>query len=149
MKNIILSIAIFFPVFTFAQKTAVPNTVIENFNKLFPNAKSVKWEKDGFNYEAEFKKDKKEYSVEYDSLGNWMETSYEIAKSELPSTVIASVDSIYKGCKYEEIEVCDSAPMSKHYEIEIKSADGKSFKLYYTLSGEFISAEEEKADSKD
>jgi len=63
---------------------SVPEKVKSAFAGKFPNASSVKWDKENDEeWEAEFKMDGKEYSANFTVDGNWKETEYEIKKSEI------------------------------------------------------------------
>ena len=70
------------------KKSEVPATVNASFAKKYPDIKSVKWEKEGLNYEAAFDLKKVETSVLIDTTGSILETESEIKINELPKPVV-------------------------------------------------------------
>jgi len=100
--------------------TNVPEKVKTAFSAKFENAKKVKWDKENDSeWEAEFKMDGKKYSANFDLDGNWMETEYEIEKSEIPVAVQATLNLDFLGYKIEEAEVSETTE-GKFYEFEIE-----------------------------
>ena len=80
MKKIGLSIAavVLSASVGFAQGKA-PSEVQKTLKEKFPDAKSVKWEKESDGgWEAEFSMNGNETSVEFDSKGIWKQTETEI-----------------------------------------------------------------------
>ncbi len=66
-----------FSILTFAQKLLKKNlaaNVKSSFQKKYPIAKSIKWEKDGERYEVSFDHNKTDHSVLVDAQGNIIET---------------------------------------------------------------------------
>jgi len=127
MRNLFLMIAIT-SIFAFSAcaqtKDGVPDKVSSAFSVKFPDAKKIKWDKENDNeWEAEFKMDGKEYSANFDMEGNWMETEYEIDKSEIPADVKATLDTQFADYKIKEAEISETAN-GKVYEFEVKK--GKS-----------------------
>lgn len=120
-----------------AHATDVPLKVTDAFSAKFPNAKSVKWEKEGENYEAEFKADGQSYSAEFNSDGVWLETTEEIKYSSVPQSVKQTLDSLFSNKSITESEITESMNMGRHYEIELKS-DGKRYVVTLSLSGQLI-----------
>ena len=120
------------------KKTDVPANVRSAFEQKFPNAQKVKWDKENANeWEAEFKIDNKEYSANFNTSGQWMETEYEISTSEIPAAVNQTLSMDFAGYKVVEAEISETAA-GKLYEFEIKkdkekmevaiSPDGKLMK---------------------
>ncbi|MCB9363419.1 MAG: PepSY-like domain-containing protein [Flavobacteriales bacterium] len=73
---------------SFAQKATTPKNVQDAFNKKFPSAKEVKWDKENAKeWEAEFEMNGKEYSANFTVDGKWQETEHAILKSEIPTPV--------------------------------------------------------------
>ncbi len=87
MKTKVLIALCFVAAQTFAQKMNskdVPANVKASLEKNHL-AKEAKWEKEGENYEANFKKGGKEMSAVFDGTGTLIETEVEIARHELPA----------------------------------------------------------------
>ena len=65
-----------------------PEKVKTVFSKQFPEAKKVEWEQvNEREWEAEFRMDGKEYSANFSTDGQWMETEFEIKKSDIPENI--------------------------------------------------------------
>ena len=103
----------------------IPEKVNTAFLEKFPDAKDVKWEQEDENeWEAEFKMDDKEYSANFTSDGNWKETEHEIEKSDLPKTVITTLETEFAGYDIEEAEISES-PERKVFEIDLKKDESE------------------------
>jgi uncharacterized membrane protein YkoI len=137
MKKIAVVIALLlFATLSFAQKMQekdVPNAVKLAFQKQFPTAQKVKWEKESGNFEAEFEMDKTETSVLFDLQGNILETETEIAVNQLPKAILDYVATNYKGQKIKEAAKITDAKGVLTYEAEIKGKD-----LIFDEKGNFL-----------
>lgn len=109
----------------FSQKLTdnqVPVVVKKGIKNKFPNTGKVEWKlKTDKNYEAEFKLNRIEIAVKFDSSGKWLETESEIKESQLPSAVrnvIAKDYLNYKIIETQTVEFPDGK--EKLYEIHIK-----------------------------
>ena len=112
MKTLNL-IVVAFAVISFtacAQKTTAPENVVKAFTQKFPDAKSVKWDKENeTEWEAEFKLKGEEYSANFSTDGTWKETEHEIETSAIPASVKQILDSEFAGYKIEEAEISETA----------------------------------------
>ncbi len=135
MKKVFASAAIFLALgaAAFAQKNVQPPAAVKSsFEKDFPGV-TTKWEKEGANYEANFKKDGKTLSALYDSKGSKQETEQDIKISELPQTVKDYVAKNYPGEKIKEAAIITKANGEVNYEAEVKGKD-----VLFTKDGKFI-----------
>lgn len=120
----------------FAQKMQdkdIPAVVKSAFQKAQPDAKEVKWEKEGDNFEAEFEHGKTEQSVVLNAQGNILETEVEIAVAELPQKAKDYVATNYKGQSLKEAAKITDAKGVVTYEAEIKGKD-----LIFDAAGTFL-----------
>ncbi len=115
-----------------AQKV-VPAAVKAGFQKQFPGAENVKWEKENGNYEANFELKEEEYSALLDVSGNTVETEVEIELSDLSATLKEYVAKNYPGKKIKEAAKITDAKGVVTYEAEV---DGKD--LIFDNSGNFL-----------
>lgn len=122
----------------------VPAVVKDAFKKSYANAKEVKWEKEGANYEAEFEVGETDQSVVYDTSGHLIETEVEIKVDELPAEVKEYVSKNYKDMKIKEATKITDAKGAVSYEAEIKGKD-----LIFDSNGKFIKEEVDKTEDKD
>jgi hypothetical protein len=135
-KLALMMVAAMITSLTFAQKLqekAVPTLVKTAFQKNFTQAKVVKWEKEGINFEAEFELDKSEQSVLFDAQGSIIEKEIEIKISQLPNGVLDYVKTNYKGQSVIEAAKITDAKGKVTYEAEIKGMD-----ILFDSNGKFI-----------
>ncbi len=136
MKTIIVSVLVACATVLNAQKQ-VPDAVKKSFAAKFPDVKKVKWEKEDNNWEAGFKKDKKEYSALFSESGQWLETEVEIPVHELPQAVKDAVYKRYPNVVITEAAIIEKADGKKVYEAEIKH-NGKKADLILDEKGNFL-----------
>jgi len=135
-KLALMMVAAMITSLTFAQKVSdkdVPTVVKSSFQKQYPHAKEIKWEKENGNYEAEFEIKETDYSVLMNSLGNILETEIEISIDALPANVKEYISKNYAGQKIKEAAKITDAKDEITYEAEIKGMD-----LLFDSSGKFI-----------
>jgi hypothetical protein len=151
MKNLVLLIAIAAIISFNARgqaKEAVPENVKSAFSQKFPDATNVKWDKENATeWEAEFKIGGKKYSANFDNMGTWMETEYEINADEIPAAVKTTLDKDFTGYKIEESEVSETAK-GKLYEFELEKA-GEEIEAAIDMSGKIVNKEQPKEETED
>lgn len=128
-------------------KKQVPQSVLEAFQKAYPNVKDVEYEeeqRDGKTYyEVEYRENKKRYDVLYTPDGTLIEKEEELALSEVPEAVIQAVKKEYPSGKFKEAEkVMDVQGNVTSYEIEVKE-DEKEWDVYTDVDGKIIRKEED------
>lgn len=135
-KLALMMVAAMITSLTFAQKLQekdVPAQVKTAFQKQYPKASDVKWDKEGEKYEASFDLNKVDHSVLFDAQGNLLETEVEIELSQLPKGVLDYIKANYKGQKVKEAAKITDAKGTVTYEAEIKGMD-----LLFDSNGKFI-----------
>ena len=115
------------------QDKDVPVIIKSAFQKQYPDAKEVKWEKENGNYEAEFELKETEHSALFDASGNIIESEVEISSDALPANVKEYVSKNYSGQKIKEAAKITDAKGTVTYEAEIKGKD-----LIFDSNGNFI-----------
>ena len=115
------------------QDKDVPVEVKTTFEKLYPNTKKIKWEKEQDHYEASFDLNKVDHSVLFDAKGNVLETEIEIEMKDLPKGVLEYIKANYAGKKVKEAAKITDDKGVVTYEAEIKGID-----LLFDESGKFI-----------
>jgi hypothetical protein len=137
MKKIVLMlVAGLITSLTYAQKIQdndVPVVVKNAFQKQYPTAKEVKWEKENVNYEVNFDLNEVDYSVLMDEKGTILETEIEIELSQLPAGVLDYVKANYAGQKVKECSKITDVKSVITYEVEIKGKD-----LIFDNNGKFV-----------
>jgi uncharacterized protein YxeA len=105
----------------FAQKMSadkIPAVVKQAFEKAYSGAKSVKWDKEGNDFEASFEQGKDEMAVVYDAKGNVIEIEKEVEFSALPT----AVQTALKGKKVKEAAIITKGGKTM-YEAEVGGKD--------------------------
>jgi hypothetical protein len=99
MKSIVVLIIMLFISFSiYGQEVKTPKHVKNAFEKLYPNASEVNWEKEKHNeFEAGFKNDGKSISVVFDKSGNLLATKNSILISDLPKRIPRSIEKKHIG----------------------------------------------------
>lgn len=106
-----------------AQKTVLPNAVVNAFGQKFANAEKVRWNQEEANeWEAEFYLNGVETSASFTPAGKWLETETEIGKRSLPAAVKNTLTHQFAGYKTGEVAIIDS-PTFSGYEIELKKGE--------------------------
>jgi len=135
-KLALMAVAAMITSLTFAQKMQekdVPAPVKNAFQKQYPTASDVKWDKEGEKFEASFDLNKIDNSVLFDAQGKILETEVEIELNQLPIGVLEYVKANYKGQKVKEAAKITDAKGNVTYEAEIKGMD-----LLFDANGKFI-----------
>ena len=124
-----------------AQKLAVaqvPAATAATFKKSFPTVKTVKWEKEGADYEAGFEMGKAEMSAVITGAGVLKETETEMAVAQLPAPVKKTLAANYKTFKIKEAaRILTAATGITTYEAEI-SQGGKTHDVLFNADGSEI-----------
>lgn len=119
----------------------VPEKVKSGFSQKFPNASSVKWDKESdTEWEAEFKMNGKDYSANFTIDGKWKETEYEIKKSEIPQAVKDAASRDYSGYDIEAAEKTET-PEYDAYELELEKGE-EVVEIVYSADGKVIKKKE-------
>jgi hypothetical protein len=128
-------------------KKQMPQPVLEAFEKAYPKAKDVEYEKerrdDKTYYEIEYRENKKQYDILYTPDGVLMEKEEELALSEVPEAAVQAVKKEYPRGKLKEAEkVMDAQGNVTGYEIEVKEGK-KEWDVYTDVNGKIIRKEED------
>ncbi len=140
MKKICLVISFFiYCTVSFGQDKgaiALPNDVKNAFHRDFPTAASEKWEKEGSNYEVNFKVGSSEMSALYSKAGYRKEVEKGIEESKLPSSVFDYIIKKYPGYKLKSASQITSDKSVVTYEAEI-TKDNQTLELIFDANGKF------------
>jgi uncharacterized membrane protein YkoI len=109
-----------------------------NFQKAYPNATDVEWEKEGMNYKVEFDNDKMENEIWYSKDGSIVKFEMEITKNDLPSAISTILKTNYPEYKVDEVDLINENG-KKMYEIELEKWFSEDKKILVTENGELIS----------
>ena len=134
------------------EQDKTPESVLESFGTMYPNAKEVEWEHDDDTWEAEFISNEHEVSAEYSETGGWIETETTLHRNEVPSPVVDGIFAKYPNAeflKFEEVRGEDFLA----YEVDILFEEEEIEILIsgsgLILEGEEGAEEEEEVTSED
>lgn len=146
--TLITTLSIVFTMQSCAQKSEeekVPEKVLNAFKQKFPEAKIVECEMEGESeWEAGFKLNGKEYSSNFNTDGEWIETGYEIDNSEIPTNILSLIDQNFSEYEIEEFEIIES-PSGKSYKAELE-IDEKEVEVLFDSQGNIITKRESEED---
>ena len=128
-------------------KQQVPKTVLEAFEKAYPNAKEIEFEKEIIDgkavYEVEFKENDREYEVLYDSDGVIVQIEETLDAKALPESIVQAISKAYPKATIEDAEkVMKPDGTVIAYEVEIKS-EGKKLELELDANGKILKTEQD------
>ncbi len=111
------------------------SAVNDAFNRKFPNAENVKWEKeDAHEYEAEFRIQEINYSASFSERGEWLETETSLTFSQLPVAVQNAFNEYHKGEKTVDAAKIETSDGKIKFEIEIRKGS-ETNELNYLSDG--------------
>src|SRR6185369_2705674 len=119
------------------KESQVPAAAKAGFQKQYPNIKGD-WEKEGKNYEVNFKQDGKTMSSVIDKNGTIIETETDMAIKDLPQSAQNYLKEHYKDAKIKEASKIVKANGEVNYEALINGKD-----VMFDVNGNFIKAAKE------
>ncbi|PXW91163.1 putative PepSY-like beta-lactamase-inhibitor [Nitrosomonas sp. Nm84] len=125
----------------------VPKAVLEAFEKAYPNAKEVEFEKGMIEgkaiYEVEYKENGREYEITYDSAGVILQIEETLDVKTLPEPIIQAITKAYPQATIEDAErVIKPDGTVTVYEVEIKT-EGKKLELELDANGKILKIEQD------
>lgn len=132
---------------TQVNKNEVPKAVLEAFEKAYPNAKDVEFEKETSNgksvYEVEFKENDREREVLFDADGVILQIEESLDVKSLPEPIAKAISQAYPNATIEDAEkITKPDGTIIVYEVEIKN-DGKKLELELDANGKILKAEQD------
>lgn len=130
------------------ENSKAPANVVGAFQTAHPKAQDVTWDKEGINYEANYKENGNDFSVVINNAGKILETESEIKISELPSGVIKYLNDNYKDYTVSDASKIVDDKGNIKYEAELKF--GKmSRDVMFTEEGKPLPSNNEEQDEKE
>jgi len=112
----------------------VPSVVVNALQSKFTAATKVDWEKKKTMYEAEFRQDSVEYTVEIDGSGNITRQKQDLTPAQLPQAIQQAISSQYKDYTVDDAEKLEIKGVTS-YQVELESRGKKDLKLVFDASG--------------
>jgi len=124
MKKLILFLLVFGLVTSVAEaKSKIPAAVKSAFSAKYPTAKALKWDKEGANYEANFKLNGVKNAVVFDQNGNILQSEEAISISELSTTITDYMKAHYPKHHIKGAARITTPQMVTTYEVELPGKD--------------------------
>ncbi len=125
----------------------VPKAVVEAFEKSYPNAEAVEFEKEMIGnktvYEVEYEENGRKHEVLYDADGVILRKEETIDVKLLPEPIVEAIFSAYPQVFIKEAEMLMGPDGTiTGYEVEIRTA-GKQFELELDAHGRILEAEDD------
>lgn len=130
-KLLVLLIALLGPLAIQAQ--SVPQNVLDQFAKDYPEASEVKWEKAKANFEVEFFSDGDEMEALYDAKAEVLEIERSLPMRALPDVVADAFEAKYAGLEAEECAIIEVGGL-KYFELEYME-NGEEKEVLFDESG--------------
>lgn len=135
MTKSILTVVSFLLLSTLTFAGSIPTTVQKAFDQKFPNATSVKWDKENAHeYEASFEWKGEKHSANFSDNGEWLETESVSAFNQLPEKVQTAFNASHKGATVKAVATIQTSKGVTKYEVEFKQGV-KTVELFYTADG--------------
>jgi hypothetical protein len=83
----------------------VPSVVLNAFQKQYPEAADVKWEKQNSDFEVEFERDNVEYTALINQQGDIFKIKHDATLEEIPETVLEKIKADYADYTIDDVEV--------------------------------------------
>lgn len=101
--------------------TKVPDVVLDAFDKKFPEASEVKWDKqDDHVFIASFILNELDYQARFTDKGKWQETRIAIEYEKLPEKVQTGFEKNYNPGKVKSVMKSESSSGKVKYVFEVK-----------------------------
>jgi hypothetical protein len=135
MTKSILTVMSFLLLSTLTFAGSIPTTVQKVFDQKFPNATSVKWDKENAHeYEASFEWRGEKHSANISDSGEWLETESVSSFNKLPEKVQTAFNASHKGATVKAVATIQTYKGVTKYEVEFKQGV-KTVELFYTADG--------------
>lgn len=120
-------------------QTQVPSVILNQFNKQFPKATDVEWEKDGNFYSVDFEIGWNiDHEIWYNAEGKLVKHKEDISKSELPKAVNDRIQADFNGYSIDDLErLTDNGKVI--YKMELNALTQTDWDIVIDSEGKVIS----------
>ncbi len=120
------------------KESDIPGAVKSALKNKYPEAKSVTWEKEKGNFEANWGgKSGEDMSVAFTPAGQFLEVVKAIPVNRLPKPILSYVKAHYKGAAVTEAGDVTDAQGKHSYEAEVNKKD-----IIFDEKGNFVKVED-------
>lgn len=118
-------------------ESKVPSVVLNAVQAKFPGISNVDWEKKKDHYEAEFKKDSVEYTLQIDATGRVIQQKRDLENGAIPAAIQAAVSSAHAGYVIDDVDIIEKNGTTI-YEVELEAKGKKDLKIFYSADGKVV-----------
>ena len=140
MKTTILFTGLlFFSALTYAQDidvSNVPSVVLNSFNKNFPTATDVEWERKGELFNVEFDVKFRDHEAWLNSKGGIVKHKKQLKAGELPVAVANTIKQNFKGYRIDDVDQYEERKQF-FYKVELKNY-GEERNLVFDQKGKQV-----------
>jgi hypothetical protein len=115
----------------------VPVPVRQTFNKQYPAAKMVKYEKENADYKVSFLQQGKQFIYTYNKAGYLLETDEEIATAAIPKAVTSTINKKFAGYTIMTVVKREAPDKGICYEMDLKK-EGDGYTVRFSDQGEIL-----------
>lgn len=101
----------------------VPSAVINAFNRTFPDARDVEWEKESVFYQVEFEINRLDNDVWMDETGKIVRHKQEIEPGSLPAPVVEAIKKKHGNARIDDVDKITEGSQVR-YKIEVDTNMG-------------------------
>lgn len=115
-----------------------PETILDAFNQLYPNASDTEWTVNNDYYVVTFDNNNLDNTVWLNHSGVWSMIESELPLNQLPQAINTSIkQSAYADWNIEEADTIGRAGFGTVYKVEVEKGN-QDTDLYYSVYGNFI-----------
>lgn len=107
---------------------------MKTLNDRYPNARILDVDYDDGMIEVEIKHDKKDKEVLFTTGCEWLSTSWDVAKRNVPDVVMQALQQKYPNPRIDDIDFFET-PQGSYYRFEIELSGDRDEYVYITPEG--------------
>ena len=107
---------------------------MKSLNDRYPNSRILDVDYDDGMIEVEIKHDKKDKEVLFTNSCEWISTSWEVAKRNVPDVVMQALQQKYPNGRIDDIDFFET-PQGSYYRFEIELSGDRDEYVYITPEG--------------
>ncbi|GAA4434386.1 hypothetical protein GCM10023188_25260 [Pontibacter saemangeumensis] len=114
----------------------VPQAVTSALAQKYAGATNAEWEKEGDNYEAEFRVERTEHTVLLNPSGEVLVAKSDVPLNDLPQPIKSALDQKYKGMPVDDTEQLEKEGKT-FYQLEVEE-NGTDRRLVFSADGQEV-----------
>ena len=121
------------------QLKSIPQAVTNNFNSMFPDAKSIDWKEKLTDYQVFFLKNDSKCEAKFNLDGKWISTERQINNDSIPEEIKKNLRlSKYADWNIQSAYVLEFPDQDNQYHVVVTKDDFPNKILFFTKAGRLI-----------